>query len=389
MASIIKTSEDLVTSREQTRAGFIAFALEKNRRSTPIIESAKTLKVLVSKAKTAQDLLKITEIQPALLIAAGLSDKAINYFTEDDKIKAISGLIEDFLESSGSGFVDEVVYRYLLIKGDSLGGSMRNIVGAIAQQKFVRTLLSNLSISGTNYHWLDNKTKKWEEKPANDFAIEENLKALSWKNPKGNNRILASNLNIPIVKNNIDICLFNADTKLYANGEIVNTPEKIKTMRQELLSCTVENKPKIDYIKGSYVALGKKKDFDNILKIIEKNKTLAEINQSLSERSKKGDINNKGVLRVVNGYFAELTFIYAELFRLCKSGAKVVFVNDNVRYGGEVISVDFISTELAEQIGFKPLKVYSLKQQKGNSSQQMAKFGRVPLRKSITVWEKP
>jgi site-specific DNA-methyltransferase (cytosine-N4-specific) len=167
------------------------------------------------------------------------------------------------------------------------------------------------------------------------------------------------------------------------------TDEKIKKLRQELLSCTVENKPKIDYIKENYIALGKKKDFDNTLKIIEKNKTLAEINQSLSERSKKGDINNKGVLRMVDGYFAELTFIYAELFRLCKSGAKVAFVNDNVRYGGEVISVDFISTELAEQIGFKPIKVYSLRQQKGNSSQQMAKFGRVPLRKSITVWEKP
>ena len=224
---IIKNPSDLVTSREQTRAGFIAFALEKNRRSTPIIESAKALKVLASKAKTAKDLLKITEIQPALLTAAGLSEKAVNYFIEDDKIKAISGLIENFLEPAGSGFVDEVVYRYLLIKGDSLGGSMRNIVGAIAQQKFVRTLLSNLSISGTNYQWLDNKTKKWEEKPTNDFAIEENLKALSWKNPKGKNRILAFNLNIPIVKNNIDICLFNANIELYANGEIVNTPEKI------------------------------------------------------------------------------------------------------------------------------------------------------------------
>jgi type II restriction enzyme len=227
MTHIITTSSDLVTSREQTRAGFISFALEKNRRSTPIIESAKALKVLASKAKTAKDLLKITEIQPALLTASGLSDKAVNYFTEDDKIKAILGLIENFLEPAGSGFVDEVVYRYLLIKGDSLGGSMRNIVGVIAQQKFVRTLLSNLSISGTNYQWLDNKTKKWEEKPTNDFAIEENLKALSWKNPKGNNRVLAFNLNIPIVKNNIDICLFNADTELYANGEIVNTPEKI------------------------------------------------------------------------------------------------------------------------------------------------------------------
>ena len=220
-------SEDLVTSREQTRAGFIAFALEKNRRSTPIIESAKSLKVLASKAKTAKDLLKIIEIQPALLTVAGLSDKAVNYFNEEDKEKAILSLIENFLEPAGKGFVDEVVYRYLLIKGDSLGGSMRNIVGAIAQQKFVRTLLSNLSVSGTNYLWLNNKTKKWEEKPTDDFAIEEQLKALSWKNPKGERRILAFNLNIPIVKNNIDICLFNANTEHYANGEIVNTPDKI------------------------------------------------------------------------------------------------------------------------------------------------------------------
>jgi site-specific DNA-methyltransferase (cytosine-N4-specific) len=66
----------------------------------------------------------------------------------------------------------------------------------------------------------------------------------------------------------------------------------------------------------------------------------------------------------------------------------VAFVNDNVRYAGEVIPVDFISTELAEQMGFKPVKIYTLKQQKGNSSQQMKKYGRVPLRKSITLWKK-
>jgi site-specific DNA-methyltransferase (cytosine-N4-specific) len=166
------------------------------------------------------------------------------------------------------------------------------------------------------------------------------------------------------------------------------TDEKIKLLRQELLSCTVENKSKIDRIKENYIALGKEAYFKQIMKIIENNKTLNEINYSLMERNKNGDINNKGVLRMVNGYFTELAFIYAELHRLCKSGAKVAFVNDNVRYGGEIISVDFISTELAEQIGFKPIKIYSLKQQKGNSSQQMAKFGRVPLRKSITIWEK-
>jgi len=203
--------------------------------------------------------------------------------------------------------------------------------------------------------------------------------------PKHNDGILNGVITSPPYCNRYDY------TRTYALelAYLGITDEKLKKLRQELLSCTVENKPKIDYIKENYEKLGKKKDFDKILKIIEKNKTLAEVNQSLQERSKKGDINNKGVLRMVDGYFTELCFIYAELYRLCKSGAKVAFVNDNVRYGGEVISVDYISTELAEQIGFKPLKVYSLKQQKGNSSQQMAKFGRVAVRKSITVWTRP
>lgn len=87
-------------------------------------------------------------------------------------------------------------------------------------------------------------------------------------------------------------------------------------------------------------------------------------------------------------YFTELAFLYAELYRVCKKGAMVAFVNDNVRYGGEVIPVDFLSCSFAEQFGFKVKTIYVLKQQKGNSSQQMAKFGKVALRKSITVWIK-
>jgi len=91
---------------------------------------------------------------------------------------------------------------------------------------------------------------------------------------------------------------------------------------------------------------------------------------------------------MVDGYFTELTFLFAELYRVLKSGSQVAFVNDNVRYAGEVIPVDFLSTSLAEAIGFIPIKVYTLKQQKGNSSQQMAKYGRVAIRKSITIWQK-
>ena len=104
--SHIEKFEDLITSREQTRAGFIQFALEKNRRSTPYIEDAKTFKIYASKAASPDDLLNIEEIRSPLLTASGLSDKALNYFTEDDKIKAIKELIDKFLKPAGKNFIE-------------------------------------------------------------------------------------------------------------------------------------------------------------------------------------------------------------------------------------------------------------------------------------------
>ena len=164
--------------------------------------------------------------------------------------------------------------------------------------------------------------------------------------------------------------------------------KEIRKTRQDLLSCTVESKSKIDSLRDYYFDINKNKDFDKVLSIIDNNTPFNEVLNALSFRNDCGDINNKGVLKMVRGYFEELSFIYYELYRICKKGATVAFVNDNVRYAGEVIPVDYISTELASQIGFTPKKIYTLKQQKGNSSQQMKKFGRVPLRKSITIWEK-
>ena len=162
----------------------------------------------------------------------------------------------------------------------------------------------------------------------------------------------------------------------------------IKEMRQNLLSCTVESRSKIEELKQFYDSIGKSERFQFIYNTVNENKAFKEIMTALKERKKNGDLNNNGVIRMVEGYFTELAFLYAELYSVCKPGAMVAFVNDNVRYGGEVIPVDFLSSSFAEQFGFKVKKVYSLKQQKGNSSQQMAKYGRVPLRKSITLWTK-
>ncbi len=214
--------------------------------------------------------------------------------------------------------------------------------------------------------------------------IEYKLNSVLYEVPKLPDNILKGVITSPPYCNRYDYTRTYALELAYLGAD----EDGIKKMRQDLLSCTVESKSKIDSLRAFYTEIGQADRFDYIYRGIQSNKAFSEVMQALCERKDHGDLNNHGVIRMVEGYFTELAFLYAELYRVCKPGAMVAFVNDNVRYGGEVIPVDFLSSSFAEQFGFKVKKIYSLKQQKGNSSQQMAKFGKVALRKGITVWMK-
>ena len=63
-------------------------------------------------------------------------------------------------------------------------------------------------------------------------------------------------------------------------------------------------------------------------------------------------------------------------------------VNDNVQYHGEEIPVDLILSDFAEQSGFRCEAIWTLTRGKGNSSQQMGRFGRQELRKCVYHWVK-
>jgi hypothetical protein len=204
----LQSSDDLVTTYEATRAGFVALALEKNRRATPYVAEARALQAAANKVRSPNDLLNIQGIEMGLLTAAGLSDKSLAHLAPEDKIDAINGLIKNFLEPAGANFVEELVFRFLLTRGDTLGGSMRNVGGALAQRKLTRAIFSTLTIAGQSYHWQHSKTKKWVAMTNDDAEIELSLRGLSWESDLGR-RTLIYNLNIPLVKSNVDLCLFN------------------------------------------------------------------------------------------------------------------------------------------------------------------------------------
>ncbi|MCZ2247525.1 MAG: restriction endonuclease [Bacteroidia bacterium] len=224
--SLIKSADDLITSREETRAGFIAMALEKNYIAVPYIEEAKALKALASQVKKPKDLLKVKDLRVGLLTASGLSDKSLNYLTEDDRTLAIKGLIEKFLEPAGESFIDELVYRYLLTKGDALGGKARNLAGSLGERKFLRSLLSVFNVAGIKYKWKDNDTNTWLEKPTDDTDIEKRIKAIYWK--RKTDRLLILNINVPLVNKNVDLSILQALPDDLKNGKqsIIHQPDK-------------------------------------------------------------------------------------------------------------------------------------------------------------------
>ena len=212
----ITKPEDLVTSYNETRAGFIAIALEKNRRATPYIEEARVLQHRIKNIDSPGKLLDIPDIRNGLIAAAGLSDKAASHLGEDGCSAAVREFIDKFLAPAGDTFKEELVFRFLLTKGDSLGGKMRNIVGALAQRKLCLSIISSLRLSNIDFYVLDDTSNQWtSSKEIDDDTEMENSRGISWKTSKDKDRTLYFNITVPIVGNNIDMVLLNKPSTEY------------------------------------------------------------------------------------------------------------------------------------------------------------------------------
>ena len=151
-------------------------------------------------------------------------------------------------------------------------------------------------------------------------------------------------------------------------------------LRQEMLSCTVENRAKD--------LLGLNPNWKCALAVADDHEFLQAILAYLESQKELGLLNNTGIPRMVRGYIYEMACVIAECARVLKPGAPLIMVNDNVRYAGAIVPVDIILTELAEHLGFVAEQILVLPNGKGNSSQQMRAHGRESLRKCVYIWRK-
>jgi DNA modification methylase len=166
------------------------------------------------------------------------------------------------------------------------------------------------------------------------------------------------------------------------------TQEQMNSLRQQMLSCTVENREKQGYLRSSYLSRGHLERWERVDAAFQKQAALHEVLDVLNEYKAMDMLNNANIVRMIENYFYEMAFVVLELGRTLKPGGKAVIVNDNVRYAGEEVPADLILSAFAEDFGFRVRHIWTLPRGKGNSSQQMGSHGRSELRKCVYVWEK-
>ena len=158
----------------------------------------------------------------------------------------------------------------------------------------------------------------------------------------------------------------------------------VKTLQQDLLSATVENKSKRRQILNAY---NESQVPERAFEQIDNQPALNEVLDTLKER--RTELSNPHIIRLIENYFTEMSVVISELARIVKPGGNVFMINDNVQYHGEEVPVDFILSDVAEQFGFRCKTIWTLKRGKGNASQQMGRYGRTQIRKCLYHWTHP
>lgn len=209
--TFIKKSEDLETTADVRRNFYLENVLRRDRASVPYLMRAKALfTTLKSETKKPSDILKLTNLRDAFLDAAGVSRKTREHLDDSDMNSILADFVKNVVEPTGSKYVDEVTYRYLMALGEQLGGTMRNLIGKLGQSFLTRNIIAQLQMRRIDFDFHIGKGS-WTSSDNLTENSPEEIKAIRWH--IGNlTRTLVYNITVPDsteASKNVDIVVFN------------------------------------------------------------------------------------------------------------------------------------------------------------------------------------
>ena len=157
----------------------------------------------------------------------------------------------------------------------------------------------------------------------------------------------------------LELCLMRDET----GKPVVDEFGDLRAIRHSLLRSHIESKP----APTNLVTL----------------EALAEILSNLEPK----ELNNPRIPVMIKGYFEDMYFAIREIAAMLGPGRRVALVVANARFEGEHVPVDLMLSEIAAANALRTTEI-RVTRYKGNSSQQMGRYGRLPVRESIVFWEK-
>ena len=186
---LIRRASDLVTLREEVCRGFLSQAQSKSQKATPYVQEAQKLWAALQKISHPDQLFDRVPL-PTLATAMGFSDKAQGYFPEAKLREAVKPVLDLITKESGGDFRTEILYRFLLTRGDTLGGEMRNFTGESGPAKFIVAVEKALRERGTKSTTFHGKTG------------EKKIKGIMW-----GERVLFFDYKPKVIDKNVDVIL--------------------------------------------------------------------------------------------------------------------------------------------------------------------------------------
>lgn len=209
IAKSIKNAEDLQTKHRAICDGFLSQALQKTEKARPFVEKAKAFYNAIIKVENIEGLLANHEFHKDLASACGFSDKAMTKLSSTELNSAVKKVLGKIYTESGKEFRENILYRYLLTKGDTLGGSMRNITGASAGTKLTEKIIERLS--DKRIRVIKSKTEK--------------IQRVIW-----DRRTLLFDVKPKLIGKNVDVILINT-------GDATTPEEELLSDRNNYIAC--------------------------------------------------------------------------------------------------------------------------------------------------------
>lgn len=93
----------------------------------------------------------------------------------------------------------------------------------------------------------------------------------------------------------------------------------------------------------------------------------------------------RGVSEMIQGYFEDMNAVLNNLVHSTKVNSKIAIIVGCSRWSGVVVPTDLLIANIAEKTGKYQIEQIEVVRYKGNSPQQMARFGRYPVRESVVI----